>query len=385
MPFVHSVGDIIRVHRGYFSTAEKNNIYINIKTENVVKSSFLLFHYDATENGSFEPYGSSTAKYTFEENDKEIIADLRKWGKNYFSHEWSLNYPFLTNLAQRVQAKINFDLLVVIKDKKQDGDSLKLTVEDASDSAFLTVDKYFNFLNQGDVVRIRNAKCYNDQLYTSEFSNFLTINKDFYLCGTLKNDKKARSFNSELLAHHRAHRFVPVTTASAAEASKQSLSNVAIGQEVVKELNMLKVKEDDLRNCSKHLCSCGTFVELAKTTSKDKKIKCTQCKKKEDLNCVFEFNVYCQEDLFSNKVLELSINSTVDNVASFFYRIEPVNFFLKENANTLNKFKRYMAYLMNEKIYFRGHFKVMKRSKDKLLLDLVGDYSFENYVEEIFN
>ena len=81
MPFIHNVGDIIRIHRRYFRPKGCNSIYCNMTKANKVKSSWCLF--SGTEEDSKEAglaKESSSFNYTMEKNDHKLIDKLRSFG-----------------------------------------------------------------------------------------------------------------------------------------------------------------------------------------------------------------------------------------------------------------------------------------------------------------
>ena len=59
IPFVHHIGDIIRVHRGFYSLKNKRNIYLNVTKDNQMKGDWCLYHANSNTN---EPYACSNKK-----------------------------------------------------------------------------------------------------------------------------------------------------------------------------------------------------------------------------------------------------------------------------------------------------------------------------------
>lgn len=171
MPFAHKIGDIIRVHRGLFAPKKKRNVYLNILKGNQFKGSWCIFR-DSNE----QPIQCSHQTYTIETQDRQIIDSTKSWIKNYFAIEKSLFYGQQQKLIDRVQQGSDYDLLVHIVKKVQLDDQLVLFIQDETDGCELHTFKYFNFLNENDIIRIRSYKVFdNDVLLLNEYGNIMVI------------------------------------------------------------------------------------------------------------------------------------------------------------------------------------------------------------------
>ena len=89
IPYIHHIGDIIRIHRGFYSPKNKRNVYLNVCKDNKTKGSWCIY---SANNNSNDPYLCSNKKYTVEDQDKQIIENNKNWVKNYLNKDKSLIY-----------------------------------------------------------------------------------------------------------------------------------------------------------------------------------------------------------------------------------------------------------------------------------------------------
>ena len=114
IPFVHHIGDIIRVRRGFYSPKKKRNVYLNVTKDNQIKGSWCLYHSNINTN---EPYACSNKKYTVESQDKLNLEGLKKWVKSYMGIDKSLKYPMQIKLGNRNNEGNDKDLMVHVVKK----------------------------------------------------------------------------------------------------------------------------------------------------------------------------------------------------------------------------------------------------------------------------
>ena len=172
IPYVHHIGDIIRVHRGLYSPKKKRNVYLNILKGNQFKGAWCIF---SNVSGT-EPYLCSNKTYTYESQDKQIIEAIRNWLKNYLVVEKSLVYVQQNTLNNRIIEGSDKDLMVQIVKKVELDDQIIYFIQDDTDGCELHTYKYFDFLKENDVVRIRSYKVFDtDNLVLNEFGNILTV------------------------------------------------------------------------------------------------------------------------------------------------------------------------------------------------------------------
>ena len=175
IPYVHQIGDIIRVHRGVYVPKAKRNVYLNLLKGNQFKGSWCIFSANDDKDAD-KPYLCSHKKYTYESQDKKNIESIRAWIKNYLVLDHSLVYFNQNTLANRVKEGSDKDLLVHVVKKIELDDQLVFFIQDATDGCELHTYKYFNFIQDNDIIRVRSYKVFDsDVLVLNEFGNILNV------------------------------------------------------------------------------------------------------------------------------------------------------------------------------------------------------------------
>jgi len=173
IPYIHHIGDIIRVHRGFYSPKNKRNVYLNVCKDNKIKGSWCLY---SVNNNSNEPYLCSNKKYSVESQDKQIIENNKNWVKNYLNKDKALIYPYQIKLNSRINDGNDKDLLVHVVKKVELDDQLVLFIQDDTDGCELHTYKYYNFIQENDIIRIRAYKIFDDNnLILNEYGNILVV------------------------------------------------------------------------------------------------------------------------------------------------------------------------------------------------------------------
>ena len=89
---------------------------------------------------------------------------------------FSLVYYNQNNLANRIKEGSDKDLIVHVVKKVELDDQLVFFIQDATDVCELHTYKYFDFIKENDVIRIRSYKVFDsDVLVLNEFGNILNI------------------------------------------------------------------------------------------------------------------------------------------------------------------------------------------------------------------
>ena len=173
IPYIHNIGDVIRIHHGFYSPKNKRNVYLNVCKGNKLNGSWCLY---SVNNNTLEPYACSNKKYTIEEQDKENIETYKSWSKSYLGKNKSLTYPYQINLDERNEEGNNKDLLAQVVKKVELGDQIVLFIQDDTDGCELHTYKYYNFIKENDNIRVRAYKNFdNSSLILNEFGNILVI------------------------------------------------------------------------------------------------------------------------------------------------------------------------------------------------------------------
>ena len=175
IPFVHQIGDIIRVHRGVYVPKAKRNVYLNLLKGNQFKGSWCIFSAEEDKDAD-KPYLCSHKKYTYESQDKKNIESIRTWIKSYLVLDHSLVYFNQNTLANRVKEGSDKDLLVQVVKKLELDDQLVFFIQDTTDGCELHTYKYYDFIKENDVIRVRSYKVFDsDVLVLNEFGNILNV------------------------------------------------------------------------------------------------------------------------------------------------------------------------------------------------------------------
>ena len=189
IPYIHNIGDVIRIHHGFYSPKNKRNVYLNVCKGNKVNGSWCLY---SVNNNTLEPYACSNKKYTIEEQDKENIETYKSWSKSYLGKNKSLAYPYQINLEERNEEGDGKDLLAQVVKKVELGDQIVLFIQDDTDGCELHTYKYYNFIKENDIIRVRSYKTFdNSSLILNEFGNILVI-PQFAACYKEFYDKLAK-------------------------------------------------------------------------------------------------------------------------------------------------------------------------------------------------
>ena len=181
IPYIHTIGDIIRIHSGNYSHKSKKNIYLtfanNLKNPSIPSWCVFsgLFPKDSNSN-PYIPILSSNKYYSMESQDEVIIKNLRNFIKKKLSIPKSISFPMETALDKRIINKEN-DTTVKVNYKIELDDKYIYLVQDDTDICELQTNKYFDFIQVNDIIRIRSYRVpeKNNILHTNQFSNILII------------------------------------------------------------------------------------------------------------------------------------------------------------------------------------------------------------------
>lgn len=190
LPYIHNIGDIIRIHRGYYVSGfkisyiyyiyfllfdlfifqkpkKKKNVYLNLTNISKLKASWCIFTGASDiNNKEHTPIACSSSNYTFEAVDRQKIDNLRAWIKLYFKEKKSLFFGKEAKLIDRMNPKNTFgstdnDVLLQIIFKTELDDKIVYFVQDETDGCELHALKYFNFIEVNDVIRLRSYKVFD--------------------------------------------------------------------------------------------------------------------------------------------------------------------------------------------------------------------------------
>jgi len=172
VPHVTKVGSIIRLHR-ILTKKFKKTFQINCDVG--IKSAWLLFD----PSSGTTPIGESGKGHTFSPEEKTMLADLRKYAKNYFAKN-ALN---AITLKEGEKKSKDFDSICYVEEVKKKGSVIKATLCDVGKTVHLDVPTNTKLpIVPDEVVRVRGVD-YADKKYETlklnEYSNVLKVPEDF--------------------------------------------------------------------------------------------------------------------------------------------------------------------------------------------------------------
>jgi hypothetical protein len=111
-------------------------------------------------NKDYAPIACSSQNFTFEQQDRAKIDNLRSFIRMHFKEKKSLFYEKEAKLKDRL-LNISYtdnDVLLQVVHKIELDDKIVYFVQDDSDGCELHAFKYFNFIDVNDVIRLRSFK-----------------------------------------------------------------------------------------------------------------------------------------------------------------------------------------------------------------------------------
>ena len=219
IPQATKVGSIIRMHR---AQTKKFKTRIQVNCDVNIKGAWILF--DPADGVT--PINESGSNYTFNPEDKNILKDLRKFGKEFFANHDLSGITLEEALEKKPK---DFDTLCLILDIKKKGavDHVKLC--DAGKVVKLDIPKKRCLtVAPGEVVRIRSANYVDEKtdiLELNEYSNILRIPAEYKAAKELMkavNAGKASDKVKSKLVLHTPHLNAPMTGSKITESHKQT-------------------------------------------------------------------------------------------------------------------------------------------------------------------
>lgn len=219
IPHVAKVGSIIRMHRAQTRKFNKQ-LYINCDVN--YRSAWVLF--DPVEGVT--PISESGRDHTFTPSDKNTLAEMRKFTKNFFAK----NSIECATLKEAEKTPKDFDTLCLIVDVKKKGNSTKVSLCDAEKSVKLNIPESQKLtVITGEVVRIRSANYTDtkkfDTIELNEYSNILKVADDYKsakeLMGSINSGKNSEKVKSKL-AVNTLNLTSPIVASRIRDAHKQT-------------------------------------------------------------------------------------------------------------------------------------------------------------------
>jgi len=201
LPVIERMGNVIRIHRG---DTRKFNKTFQLNCDVGIKGAWILF--DPSEGAS--PVKFTGRSYTFVEDDKRRLKEMRKFGEKFFRDNDATEFASLganvdeTDLVamvmNRESSKKNYDKLIVF-----DGEEfIKLEIEKPR----------FAHIVPQDIIRIRGIIQKKNEFLVNDYTNVMRIDKDQAAAKELKKKvdkaKKDKKFSEKL------DLYIPITEKS---------------------------------------------------------------------------------------------------------------------------------------------------------------------------
>ena len=164
LPFIHNIGDIIRVHNANYSVKLCTaTLYLTNITK--ISSHWSVFcGYNKLSNDNlYAPFQSSVKNISINEEDCLIVKSMQKWIQYDLKLTNSLIFQDdikLNNINIELENCLNS--MVQIEDKIEYNDKVVYVIQDDTKRCILNTSKYFNFFEKGNIIRIINYSIDNN-------------------------------------------------------------------------------------------------------------------------------------------------------------------------------------------------------------------------------
>ncbi|MCQ2821381.1 MAG: hypothetical protein MJ252_29320 [archaeon] len=411
IPYIHAIGDIMRVHRGIYSKKKKKNVYINLNYTKGVMAAWTIFpgasvinkdgEIVVEKNKLYEPKLCSSSHYNFESQDEKLIDDLRNFMMDLFSKSEGIFYPFSQTLDKRNPTKSDNDSLVQVIYKRELEDQIVYFVQDKTDGCELHTYKYYNFIDVNDVIRIRSFKILSPSnsnvLVLNKFSNILKIplftayHKDFVkgisdkILGTEKKTSKNPKGNNLFALDN--IKFVPNPKNILINLSENP-NNIEVknfealkgnDQVFILRANILQIIPEEAPNWIYVYCPCckRQFKESevhSKLNPTNYELSCPHCSNKSIAKLYFNVNLICIENSHTSKMIDLHLCS-YDGEGDDFFGSSAYDVINTSNGFQLIQEK--VKKLMNKDVYVQVMIQKILNGFDnekKTLFRIIGHY-----------
>ena len=400
IPRVHSFGDIIRIHRGHYHPKAKRNVYLHITTKNP-KSSWCIFAgCSDVHSQSTTPILSSHQSYTFEPQDTSIILALRSFLKDKLTKQNSLMFHMENKLNKRVIGTEQ-DVLVQVAYKIELQDQIVYYVQDETDGCELHTFKYFNFLDVGDVFRLRSYRVIDKNvIIMNQYSNVIKIPKFLWyyqdFLERMKNAYNAKSRNeSEMLWNEKSDKkeffdkikYIATPKNVVCCVSEKFLQEKEIDMEVkmfddavkegkgafVVEVNVIGfvkgVDEDD--DVVDVMCEKCKKI-MMKGRSERMGMKCNRCNYVGKGIVHYNVAMNCVENNYADKVITLYLN-TFDGKGNGFINVDAEEAW--RNEEKMKGVKEYLKKLCERGMYVRVCVEKVNARDGEGIYRIIGKYN----------
>ena len=389
IPYIHKIGDIIRIINGTFKPKAK--VYLNLLNESVAeKGSWCVFDGD-----NHNIYGGSSSSVPYEQSDLDNVVSLSQFYKSLVGEEKTL-YARNEKLINRKDD--DRDAIVLVAGKEELDDKVVFFVQDETDACELHAFKYFNFVNVGDVIRVRSYRLFNKTVMVlNQWGNILVFNKESRMFKSFMNkiievyNTKMMSTGTEVQFRYNEEQSKSkkvskikenvdtnlIISVSNAHSSILEVPYRAITQQdtnfilTVSVIHMSPI--NPILNSINILCpNCNnTFNTSEIELSKKNIFKCPSCDIEVTGKVHFNLKILAKENEFSDDIIQLHL-CDYDNEGENFLGAKADE--VLSNGNEIKKIERNIKKILNEKSKLRL---LVERSSGDILR-IIGKYSYKS-------
>ena len=387
IPYIHKIGDVIRIINGTFKP--KSKVYLNLLNESVAeKGSWCVFDGD-----NYTIYGGSSSSIPFEQRDLDNVASLSQFYKSLVGEE---NVLYTRNEKLINRKDDDRDAIVLVAGKEELDDKVVFFVQDETDACELHAFKYFNFVNVGDVIRVRSYRLFNQTVMVlNQWGNILLFNKASGMYKKFMNQVievyNTKMMNTGTEVHYKFDEgYKKNKKATKTKEDKELIISVSNAHSSTVEIPFSSLTQKDstfiltvsvihmspinpILNSINVLCpNCNNTFDISEVElTKKNTFKCPSCDTEVKAKLHFNIKILAKENAFSDDIIQLYL-CDYDNEGENFLGAKAEE--VLANGNEIKKIERNIKNILNEKSRVR----VLVERCTENVLRIIGKYSYKS-------
>ena len=387
IPYIHKIGDVIRIINGTFKP--KSKVYLNLLNESVAeKGSWCVFDGD-----NYTIYGGSSSSIPFEQRDLDNVASLSQFYKSLVGEE---NVLYARNEKLINRKDDDRDAIVLVAGKEELDDKVVFFVQDETDACELHAFKYFNFVNVGDVMRVRSYRLFNQTVMVlNQWGNILLFNKASGMYKKFMNQVievyNTKMMNTGTEVHYKFDEgYKKNKKATKTKEDKELIISVSNAHSSTVEIPFSSLTQKDstfiltvsvihmspinpILNSINVLCpNCNNTFDISEVElTKKNTFKCPSCDTEVKAKLHFNIKILAKENAFSDDIIQLYL-CDYDNEGENFLGAKAEE--VLANGNEIKKIERNIKNILNEKSRVR----VLVERCTENVLRIIGKYSYKS-------
>ena len=387
IPYIHKIGDVIRIINGTFKP--KSKVYLNLLNESVAeKGSWCVFDGD-----NYTIYGGSSSSIPFEQRDLDNVASLSQFYKSLVGEE---NVLYARNEKLINRKDDDRDAIVLVAGKEEVDDKVVFFVQDETDACELHAFKYFNFVNVGDVIRVRSYRLFNQTVMVlNQWGNILLFNKASGMYKKFMNQVievyNTKMMNTGTEVHYKFDEgYKKNKKATKTKEDKELIISVSNAHSSTVEIPFSSLTQKDstfiltvsvihmspinpILNSINVLCpNCNNTFDISEVElTKKNTFKCPSCDTEVKAKLHFNIKILAKENAFSDDIIQLYL-CDYDNEGENFLGAKAEE--VLANGNEIKKIERNIKNILNEKSRVR----VLVERCTENVLRIIGKYSYKS-------